>query len=85
MLGRSHVSDGAHNVNLETMVAGQVEETVQQQAACIAQSLPALQLSEQQQELIAVGTHLHYDLLAAVLQERREIDVQMTAFIGRVQ
>lgn len=79
LLGREDVSERSHHINLDTMVAGEVEATAQQQARLVAQLMPALQLSEQQQELIAVGTHLHYVLVAAVHQERKELDVQMTA------
>jgi hypothetical protein len=37
-----------------------------------------LNLSEQQQEVIAVGMQLHYDMLNAVHQERQDINSQMT-------
>jgi hypothetical protein len=83
VLGRPDVSEAAHCYDLEAMMPGEVVTTAQLQAKCIAQAVPALQLSEQQQELIAVCTHLHFDLLAAVHHERKQVDVQMTSALGQ--
>jgi hypothetical protein len=83
VLGRPDVIEVAHCYNIDTMVAGEVEATAQLQATCVAQAVPALQLSEQQQELIAVCTHLHLDLLAAVHQERKGINEQMKSALAQ--
>jgi hypothetical protein len=65
-------------MNLET---GVLEPTAasQHQEAQAAALVPTLGLSEQQQELIACGTQLYYDLLASIHKERLEINTSMTA------
>lgn len=68
----------AHCTNLETM-AYEPAEAAQHQQAQAAMLVPLLGLSDQQQEFIAVGMRLFYDLLDAVYQERQQISSQMTA------
>jgi hypothetical protein len=65
-------------MNLQTKVLEPAEAAQHQQTQSIA-VVPLLGLSPQQQEFIAVGTQLYYDLLAAIHQERLKINTEMTA------
>ena len=64
-------------MNLQTKVVEPAEAAHHQQAQATA-VMPLLGLSPQQQEFIAVGTQLYYDLLAAIHQERLKINTEMT-------
>jgi hypothetical protein len=68
-------------INLETMVS-EPAEAASHQAAQAAALVPVLGLSEQQQEFVSIGMELYYDLLAAVHQERQQINSDMTAAEG---
>jgi hypothetical protein len=57
-------------------------EAASHQAAQAAALVPMLGLSEQQQEFVSIGMKLYYDLLAAVHQERQQINSEMTAAEG---
>lgn len=76
--GRQAVLEAAHAVNLETLQPEPAEAAEQQltQAAVLA---PMLGLSEQQQEYIAVGMRLYYDLSASIIQEQKDVQTQLAA------
>jgi hypothetical protein len=80
MSGKVDVVEAALTTNLETLANDPAEASAHQaERACMV--VPLLQLTEQQQEIIAVGTGLHHDLLAALHRERQDINRQMTAVV----
>lgn len=78
MIGRQDVVEKALAMNLETMQPDPTAAASHQaaQAACC---LPMLGLSEQQQEFIAAGMGLYFDILQSIHQERQQLNSQMTA------
>jgi hypothetical protein len=83
MCGKVCVVEEAMMHNLETMQFEPAAATTHQ-AAQAAALVPLLQLTKQQQELIPVAIELYYDLLAAIHQERQQINSQMTAVVDAV-
>jgi hypothetical protein len=81
LLGRQDVIEAAQPFNLQTL-AIEPEEANQHVTAWPALVVPLLKLSEQQEELTAVGMHLYYEQLAATHQERRDIDQLMTVVVA---
>jgi hypothetical protein len=78
MLGRQDIIEKSISINLETMVYQPAEAAAHQQAQA-AILAPLLGLSEQQQEYIAVGMQLYFDLVAAIHQQRQQVNSEMTA------
>jgi hypothetical protein len=77
MHGKVDVVEAAMTTNLETMQY-EPEAATKHLAAQAAAMVPALQLTEQQQELISVGWGLYSDLVAAIHRDRHEVNSQMT-------
>lgn len=80
MHGKVDVVEAAVTTNLETMQYEPAAAT-KHQAAQAAAWVPALQLTEQQQELIPIGLGLYNDLVAVIHRERHELNSQMTAAV----
>jgi hypothetical protein len=76
--GRQAVLEAAHVLNLETLQP-EPAEAAEHQLTQAAVLVPLLGLSEQQQEFIAVGMRLYYDLTASILQERQGVQTQLAA------
>ena len=82
MLGRQDIIERSMNMNLETMADEPAEAAAHQQAQATMLA-PMLGLSEQQQEYIAIGMQLYFDLVAAIHQEGQQVYSQMTAATER--
>lgn len=80
MHGKVDVVEAAVTTNLETMQY-EPEAATKHQAAQAAAWVPALQLTEQQQELIPIGLGLYNDLVAVIHRERHELNSQMTTAV----
>jgi hypothetical protein len=81
MHGKVDVVEAAVTTNLETM-QHEPEAATKHQAAQAAALVPALQLTQQQQqELIPVGLVLYNDLVAVIHRERHELNSQMTTAV----
>jgi hypothetical protein len=65
-------------MNLETGVPEPTKAAKHQEAQAAA-LVPTLGLSEQQQELIACGTQLYYDLLAGIRREQLAVNTALAA------
>jgi hypothetical protein len=78
MIGRQDVVEKALAMNLETMQP-EPAAAASHQAAQATCCLPMLDLSEQQQEFIAAGMGLYFDILHSIHQERQQLNSQMTA------
>lgn len=78
LLGSQGVLEHAMCMNLESLQPDPAA-AASHQATQAAVLMPTLGLTEQQQEVIAVGVQLYYDLEHAVHQERQELQVQMAA------
>jgi hypothetical protein len=77
-LGKQDVLETAHAFNLETLQS-EPAEAASHQAEQAAVLVPLLGLCEQQQELIAVGMRLYYDLVLEIYTERRALQVKVAA------
>jgi hypothetical protein len=77
-LGKQDVLETAHTFNMETMQP-EPAEAASHQAEQAALLVPLLGLCEQQQELIAVGLRLYYDLVLEVHTERQSLQVKVAA------
>jgi len=78
LLGNEDVAERVTFINLETLQhdAAAASSHLVSQAAVV---VPTLGLTEQQQEVITVGMHLYYDLVAVIHQERQDLQTQMAA------
>lgn len=78
MRGRQDIVERAHCLNLESMQPDSAAAG-QHQAKQAAVLVPLLGLSEQQQELVAAGMRLYFDLEHGIHQERQDMQAQMEA------
>lgn len=78
LLGKQDVIELAFSINLDTMTC-EPAAAASHQAAQAATLVPLLDLSEQQQELIAAGTTLYYDLLQPIHLQRHRVHEELAA------